>query len=875
MEGPRSAKAPFVFPANGQILTTKLATLLEERAMENHHHDNQVVLWTQTQRAFVEPQANATQHDYGHGFYVLLATPLVADIRLPDFQTSTPHLVVQTLIQDLRASELTERLLPTQDDAHERERLIEDGFAVDLPSGSVRAIIARLENIERSAHLANTKLYRRACLRVLKAIRCGVQTLVFKTNPEGQQVPVFHDVVMCKQHFCTRPLCHAHIHKAKERLATRTMSQMTGHGTKVMFIIKHHHPLPKEEVKNPRHPCLDLRGRGRPAHLRPTKPNTTPSRGKKTIKASLLAANVKRHITGRTKLLHNPKTRHLLGDASAYFGEVSWLVPKTPGYRCFPFPHTHVITSILSDPEETRQQLQSLLRKYNPAAEVLVSELQTTRASSLHGRVPASASASASGSYAALSSYLGKTHTVTPDDKNPEFYDAALKAHDVVNVIDDRSLAEVIDFYDFHPTRMTAAFNTRKPVASTSPSVTAFNPWALRAWRSKRPSKDGLLDQAILKLRDRDKSDGPGARGLGLGRKTSPLVGMVCEAELRGEVGVLVVRSGPDASDGGVDHGSRTEARQVGDVSLVAQPWVVPTCGLLNQKACDAWLAKVDHRNHDGKLVTSDSQAHASQETDPGLWMEEDDDNLIATSQNMTLLDEHLIHDLLRASQQGDRARELKGLRVFVEADDDLDGIDFIEVLGVDTEGSLASALVAGAQGRVGSGGDGGSETVRCEGEQVLAVVAAKPDAEVGGDAQRAGEGGREGEQRRCWRTQRDGNSGVACSSVEKDGVQQGLRGGTEHDLPVDLEYEESTIVERSVKQLEREGDGWVPWLGDLGQHVVAPVELGHGLIGAGLFDGQRHLVVQQGEGDQWMTQDAGGKGDGHCRGEPSTSSSH
>lgn len=781
------------------VWESKVTQTLERYYQHNHDHETKVICWTQTQPAFTDEQPTINQYDYGHGFYVLLATPLTLKLRDPTTKVQRLAHTIKGLIENIDS--LIVRFPPTEAGALEREHLVNTNEAIDLPSGSVRSIKARLLNIKRHTKKdIGSKLYLRACKRIIHAIQCGAQYEKHKFNPHtGEVTATFLETKVCKLPCCARPICHNQTKSRKARATNKAIKRLTALAKDqdlrlVMVTLTQPYALPTEERRAQRHgyPQLHLIGRGKPITNRPTPPVLASER-------NYLTKNLDQHQLARSKFIANNQARDILAYQTHYVSEFAFLIPSVPGHRCFPNPHTHVLSAIpnSADLQEAQQQLQKVYQKTTsqPLAEVLVSPLYSDDATDEERT-------------AALEDYFGKTFAVTPDVKDYRFRDLGIMASDFVNVVDDRSLAEVIDFYDFQPVKkLTASFNytaeqqdlsSRKnraierlhrlmrPLKNKSksksveeldsvPGVFDPNPAVIimpvgtsDLWPAGEVLSDSQVPGSQARAAE-SASDGEGCEPEN--RERSSLEGQGGEVRVGCEVGGRSQGPGP-ASVGGLDDGGRTETRHVGDVSFVAESRMVPARGLLDQQAGDGWLAKRDHGNDDRELVASYLQAHPSQDADPGLWVEEDDDDLIAANKYMALVEEHLVHDLLRTCEQGDRARELKGLRVLVEPDDDLDSIDSIEVLGMDAEGSLAGSLVAGAEWGIGTGGDDGSEAVGGEAEQVLAVKATKPDSDVGGQDHVGGEGHRERDGWERGRPQSHSQCGVACSGIQEQRVQ-------------------------------------------------------------------------------------------------------
>ena len=295
------------------VWDTKTTLVYEEHYLKNHHHEVDVLKWAATQPALPDPEVTT-----------LVNVPEVAHLRQTD-RVENPIAAVQRLVEIV--DQIVERA-PTSDDSHEdRELAIESGDAIDLPSGSVRAIYARLLNFKRKRRKPNL----RAAKRIIRQIRCGAQVEKHDVDDlTGELTPTCRDTFICKTPGCVRPLCHAqntqHKKAAFNRDLKRLKEQNPGYRL-IMATLKTPWPLPKAERRHlPGHPTLAVLGRGKPTLIRPG-PMT------KAAETNLLQLRLKEHEKARTKFTKNNVVRELCAQHTHYTTEFGFLTPSTEGHR--------------------------------------------------------------------------------------------------------------------------------------------------------------------------------------------------------------------------------------------------------------------------------------------------------------------------------------------------------------------------------------------------------------------------------------------------------------------------------------------------------------------------------------------------------------
>jgi hypothetical protein len=296
-------------------------------------------------------------------------------------------------------------------------------------------------------------------------LQCGCVTTGTGVDPLTGEVSETKDVMICGSPDCPRKLCFLRGYNRKRKRHSAFLEAAFGDCERlgrqlVMLTLKTYWELPRREAwfGDGKREAMRMVGRGRPVF---TRPYLTPEELSGEVEfPSLLGDRMEKHVKSRVAWADDPRVREMLG-LSRYFTEQGWLMTTVDGYRCWPNPHTHVLTTmpVGISLEEARQKLEEVFAEKVGYArvEVLCTPIilnEDTRQ--------------------ALPRYFAKTMSMTEDVKLPGW--RGPQRSDLSTVLDDRSLMEVIDFVDFSGTkRLSGNFNwKRKSRAAVKMKVKTF-----------------------------------------------------------------------------------------------------------------------------------------------------------------------------------------------------------------------------------------------------------------------------------------------------------------------------------------------------------------------------------------------------------------
>ena len=410
---------------------SKAARIFEERYMEGHNREQDVLRWATTQPAI--------DQSYGIGVYVLHHTPTVRWLRDEATIVKDATVIAKKLYQELIEGELVTYEPVSEEAFTRREEALNLDDIVDTTIISARTIKARILNANRHGFNATVSK------RIIRAIRCGITKITYSTNEfTGELTPEIIDTYHCKLKDCGRPICNSHS-KTKRAQKVKTarvkICQDANKNNRIPYLITTSTPWPLPKTERRYHkgdPSLPKRAR----YLK-----TSPLQDNEQ---NLTLKRLRQHEQHRRELLSSTIVKERFATNSHYTTEIAHLTPSTNAMRMLPNINTHIITSFHRDApiELIQKELQDLFIKISAMtkAKVFVSPIYADDHS--HTEVE--------DKQEALDQYLGKQTSITQDvdqpyglaDTEPLRIDTP-QAHEVLAALDDRSLYEIIDMHDF------------------------------------------------------------------------------------------------------------------------------------------------------------------------------------------------------------------------------------------------------------------------------------------------------------------------------------------------------------------------------------------------------------------------------------------
>lgn len=453
----------------------------EERELAN-------LRWITTQPALYE-----RMDLYGLGTHVLQATPELRAIREgPRLRGAEAVAAMTVVIQALEAG-AARTLGIEEEDFLTRRDGIQAGSLIDLPSSTVRAIEMRIANytrrqieIEARARknakrrsdggygeredIDDAEMSARVAARLIDQLRCGQTHVVEVEDLATGEVSADEDIAECEGLGCSRLACFVGWRDARKRDATKKIKAVLGHAAEmgerpIWIVLRGREHLWRHE------PPLNIRGlngeRQPRRHWSPVAPTA--------MEWNLTDRLLSHHQKVRTSFLGCEGVRDKLGALTAYFTEVSYLTPSDPGQRFRPHPHSNIMSSVAfgMSMEDLERQLNELVPE-GYGMSIMITDL-----------IPEAKTPSYVGGY--VTKLLDVTEAVASENAEGNFgYILAPEASDVFSVMDERTLIELIDTFDFGAKKVFSGWANKRSGKTSSHSILAEQ--GMKAWKRVYPN---------------------------------------------------------------------------------------------------------------------------------------------------------------------------------------------------------------------------------------------------------------------------------------------------------------------------------------------------------------------------------------------------
>jgi hypothetical protein len=436
--------------------------------------------------------------------HVLPAERALLDALTDHLPVTVSADVVHARARDIIEALRPKTLAPDAEGLAERLRGIENEMYLNLPSANVRAAVLRALNIERHRRAGTAKKYMtKAMRRLVNMLMCGRTKQEKVVDPNSGEVVEYMVPYECGAKGCRRRYCFVRSgwdekRGEGEKRISAVAKYGSAHGRRMIMITtatpwflptdevlvmkgaKRFSVLPatywdedESDLHKPERLAVDLPKVGAMGHPTPWAGKMmsftlNPEAPRSFKGVDLTYDRLEEHRKSRNDFLGHSEVRKVLSPVTSFTTEVAYLCAGVPGHRCYPNWHTHVVTSV--DPELDLEALeQALTTRWklatrNNEAEVFIKEIDPTEESCKK-----------------LAKYFAKTVAITPNWKALR---AALRArHEVevknapkgseaFSVIDDRSLTELLNLFDFVDPKLTGYVQFRRN-GKVSQDVTA------------------------------------------------------------------------------------------------------------------------------------------------------------------------------------------------------------------------------------------------------------------------------------------------------------------------------------------------------------------------------------------------------------------
>lgn len=446
-------RPPWEYTENGITISQSYDYERYNEQRENREHRAQhSMLWTKTQPSTAnDKDAEAA----GIGNWVILNDEHAEELR--HFGAKVIEHGAQLVDTKRDFQKLTKltffQLSRDLDGAQQRVLGIEQGFYLDLPVTSVRAIKLRIYNLQRKIERKGQG-FAFACpnahdtvRRALKIIGCGQHYDKHINKNQVRRTIRFCNTKSCGQPKCSLRNYHHKKNKYRQNLdtATKAAQQHQDKYRLIQVTVTTDWPLPKgEERLLPKKPTLDTHGRL--AHkYKASLPKLNSSN------ENLYNQRLKEHLTGMRALFASRPAKRFILRTPHRVTETAWLLSSVPGRRAFPNVHTNAVIAVRQ--ETTNQEI---LKALLPAAKTHLGAHANLHIEEMFYTTEQERSEQV----AALGAYDAKEHAVTPATpvqgltaEDIEFLerlgsDFTPHCTEVAATLDDRSLAEQLEVED-------------------------------------------------------------------------------------------------------------------------------------------------------------------------------------------------------------------------------------------------------------------------------------------------------------------------------------------------------------------------------------------------------------------------------------------